>query len=114
MSTANRFYIGGMNTVRGYEESFISGDRGYSLGLEYHMPLNTEKTLNGFAFLDYGWVTGGYAISGANTLMSTGIGVTWENNGYNASLLLGLPLKKDVGGKDVSSLRLQFRISKTF
>jgi hemolysin activation/secretion protein len=114
MSTANRFYIGGMNTVRGYEESFISGDKGFALGLEYHMPLNKDKSLNGMVFFDYGWVNGGYAISGANTLMSTGLGVTWENNGFNTSLLVGLPLKRDVGGKKADSMRLQFSIGKTF
>ena len=113
MSTSNRFYIGGMNTVRGYEESFISGDKGFALGLEYHFPIIGDN-LHGFTFLDYGWVNGGYAISGANTLMSTGVGVVWENNNYNASLLLGLPIKKDVGGKKTDSVRLQFNISKTF
>ena len=113
MSTAHRFYIGGMNTVRGYEESFISGDKGFALGLEYHFPIIGDN-LHGFTFLDYGWVNGGYAISGANTLMSTGIGVVWENNNYNASLLLGLPIKKDVGGKKTDSVRLQFSVSKTF
>ena len=46
--------------------------------------------------------------------MSTGIGVVWENNNYNASLLLGLPIKKDVGGKKTDSVRLQFSVSKTF
>lgn len=113
MSTSNRFYIGGMNTVRGYEESFISGDKGFALGLEYHFPIIGDN-LHGFTFLDYGWVNGGYAISGANTLMSTGVGVVWENNDYNASLLLGLPIKKDVGGKKTDNVRLQFNISKTF
>lgn len=114
MSTTNRFYVGGMNTVRGYEESFISGDKGFALGLEYHFPINGDK-LHGFTFLDYGWVDGGYAIPGANTLMSTGVGVIWENNNdFNASLLLGVPLKRDVGGKKTDSVRLQFSISKTF
>jgi hemolysin activation/secretion protein len=47
--------------------------------------------------------------------MSTGVGVIWENNNdFNASLLLGVPLKRDVGGKKTDSVRLQFSISKTF
>lgn len=113
MSTANRFYIGGMNTVRGYEESYISGDKGFALGMEYHFPLWGDS-LNGFTFFDYGQVNGGYAISGANTLMSTGLGVVWENNDFNASLLLGVPLKRDVGGKETDSVRVQLSLFKTF
>lgn len=113
LSTANRFYIGGMSTVRGYEESFLSGDRGFALGTEYHFPL-MEKYLYGLVFFDYGRVSGGYVISGADTLMSTGLGVAWEQNDLKANLILGKPLKKDVGGKKVDSLRVQFSLSKTF
>ena len=113
MSTANRFYIGGMNTVRGYEESFISGDKGFALGLEYHFPLMVDN-LHGFTFMDYGRVNGGYTISGENILMSTGVGFVWENNGFNANLLLGMPLKKDVGGKKTDSVRIQLNLFKTF
>lgn len=113
MSTANRFYIGGMNTVRGYEESFLGGDRGFALGTEYHFPL-MRKYLYGLVFFDYGRVSGGYVISGADTLMSTGLGVAWEQDDFKANLILGKPLKKDVGGKEVDSLRVQFSLSKTF
>ncbi|SHK76123.1 Hemolysin activation/secretion protein [Selenomonas ruminantium] len=113
MSTANRFYIGGMNTVRGYEESFLGGDRGFALGTEYHFPL-MKKYLQGLVFFDYGRVSGGYVISGADTLMSTGLGIAWEQNDFHANLILGKPLKKDVGGKKVDSLRVQFSLSKTF
>ena len=113
MSTANRFYIGGMNTVRGYEESFLGGDRGFALGTEYHFPL-MKKYLYGLVFFDYGRVSGGYVISGADTLMSTGLGAAWEQNDFKANLILGKPLKKDVGGKKVDSLRVQFSLSKSF
>ena len=113
VSTAHRFYIGGMNTVRGYEESFLSGDRGFALGMEYHFPL-MKDSLQGLVFLDYGMVSGGYVISGADTLMSTGLGIVWDNKDFYANLLLGLPLKKDVGGKKVDSFRLQFSLSKMF
>lgn len=51
LTSAEQFYIGGMYSVRGYEESYLGGDSGYSASLEYSVPLDKAKTTSAFAFL---------------------------------------------------------------
>ncbi|MBO5605473.1 MAG: ShlB/FhaC/HecB family hemolysin secretion/activation protein, partial [Acidaminococcaceae bacterium] len=55
-SSADMFYLGGVSSVRGYEESFIGGNKGVTVGLTYQTPLNKKQTLHAFTFFDYGWV----------------------------------------------------------
>ena len=58
LSSSDRFYIGGANSVRGYEESFLSGEKGFSGSLTYTLPLNKKQTYRFYTFLDYGMVSG--------------------------------------------------------
>lgn len=42
LPSAEQFYIGGVYSVRGYEESMLSGDDGYNINLEYAMPVGNK------------------------------------------------------------------------
>lgn len=119
LPSARKFYLGGMNSVRGYEESFMGADKGLILSLEYAVPLNKKRTISAFTFLDYGQKFGEDAESarGNNNLYSTGLGIkaNFTKNIYS-NLTLGVPLKKHFVDRDdkISSARLHFVISGQF
>lgn len=58
LPSAEQFYIGGVYSVRGYEESKLGGDSGYSASLEYAVPMDDDKKVTAFTFFDYGSVHG--------------------------------------------------------
>ncbi len=113
LSSADRFYIGGSYTVRGYDESFLSGDKGFAFGLEYAVPVDRKKIASAFTFFDYGKVSGDSAY-GDNTLMSTGVGLKASWKDLYASFTLGIPLKHEINGVRVKRGKLHFVMSGTF
>ena len=116
-SSADRFYLGGANSVRGYEESFIGGNKGVTLGLTYQTPLNKKKTLHAFTFFDYGWISDDIDLNASSySAYSTGLGLAASYKNVYASLTLGIPLKREFEftTKKVSSTRLDFLCSATF
>lgn len=117
--SARQFYIGGMNSIRGYEESFMGADKGINLSFEYAVPLNQKRTISAFTFFDYGRKFGEFAeSSNANgSLFSTGLGIkaTIGKNIY-ANMTLGVPLKRNLedGHEEPSRARLHFMINGQF
>ena len=53
MSSSDLFYIGGVNSVRGYEESFLAGSQGFNASLSWLVPLDKKRIFNACAFFDY-------------------------------------------------------------
>ncbi len=114
MPSARQFYIGGMYSVRGYKESLLSGDSGYSVGLEYIVPVTKDKKTSVFGFIDHGKVFGDSAFDDS-MLTSAGLGVRSSIGGkVSASLALGVPFEKDINGKHVDSSRVHFMVSGQF
>lgn len=114
LSSSDRFYIGGANSVRGYEESFLGGERGFSASLEYQLPLDKQSNFMLLAFVDGGKVSGSTVIDGDDKLLSTGVGVTASIKNFSASLTVGFPLKKHFESQDTDSCRTHFQASLTF
>ena len=116
MSSSDLFYIGGANSVRGYEESFLGGQQGFSASLSYMVPLDKKRMFNAFAFFDYGRVFGNEQTVIDNTLVSTGVGVTASYKNFYANLTLGIPLKREFKSQadKVSKTRIHFNCSLTF
>ena len=112
--SAEQFYIGGMYSVRGYEESYLGGDSGYSASLEYSVPLDKAKTTSAFCFFDYGAVYGDSAFDD-HVLAGTGIGIksTIDRKIYT-SLTLGIPLMRDINGDEVDKTRIHFMLNGQF
>lgn len=112
LPSARQFYIGGMDSVRGYRENFLSGDSGFDLSVEYHVPIINNRT-TAFAFYDYGSTHGDHAFDD-HVLQGVGVGIrsALTPNIY-ANLTLGVPLKRDVNGEKVSKTRLHFILSGT-
>lgn len=117
--SARQFYIGGMNSVRGYKENYMGGDGGVFWNLEYAFPVSKDRKTNGFMFFDVGRVMGEGTESNGDdrTLTSVGIGVrtTAMKNVY-ANLTMGIPLNRNFTTKDekISGVRLNFMVSCQF
>ena len=113
LAASDRFFIGGVNSVRGYEEGFIGGSRGLSAGLEYHIPVDKEKRFFVYPFFDWG-VVSGYAAPEHNKLMSAGLGLEARYKHLYSTLTVGFPFKKDFYDDKVSSARVDFSLSAAF
>ena len=113
LAASDRFFIGGVNSVRGYEEGFIGGSRGLSAGLEYHIPVDKEKRFFVYPFFDWG-VVSGYAAPEHNKLMSAGLGLEARYKHLYSTLTVGFPFKKDFYEDKVSSARVDFSLSAAF
>ena len=113
LAASDRFFIGGVNSVRGYEEGFIGGSRGLSVGLEYHIPVDKAKRIFVYPFFDWGTV-GGYAAPEHNKLMSAGLGIEARYKHLYGTLTVGFPFKKDFYDDKVSSARVDFSLSAAF
>ena len=113
LASSDRFFIGGVNSVRGYEEGFIGGDRGIAMGIEYHVPLDKEKRYFIYPFFDWGTV-GGDTAPAHHKLMSAGLGVEARYKDLYATLTCGFPFKRDFYGDKVNRGRVDFSLSYTF
>ena len=116
-SSSDRFYLGGANSVRGYEESFIGGNKGATVGLTYQVPLDKKQRYHAFAFFDYGWVSDDLDLNASSySAYSTGLGLSASIRNVYASIILGIPLKREYEftTKKVSRTRFDFVLSATF
>ena len=113
LAASDRFFIGGVNSVRGYEEGFIGGSRGISMGLEYHIPVDKEKRFFVYPFFDWGTVSG-YAAPEHNKLMSAGIGIEARYKHLYSTLTVGFPFKKDFYDEKIDNARVDFSLSAAF
>lgn len=112
--SAEQFYIGGMYSVRGYKESYLGGDSGYSASIEYSVPLDKARTTSAYCFFDYGAVYGDSAFDD-HVLAGAGIGIksTIDRKIYT-NLTLGVPLMRDINGEEVSKTRIHFMVNGQF
>ena len=113
LAASDRFFVGGVNSVRGYEEGFIGGSRGISMGLEYHIPVDKEKRFFVYPFFDWGTVSG-YAAPEHNKLMSAGIGIEARYKHLYSTLTIGFPFKKDFYDDKIDNARVDFSLSAAF
>ena len=113
LAASDRFFIGGVNSVRGYEEGFIGGERGVAAGIEYHIPVDKAKRIFVYPFFDWGTVSGNTAPE-HHTLMSAGIGIEARYKHLYGTLTVGFPFKKDFYEDKTKSARVDFSLSATF
>jgi hemolysin activation/secretion protein len=96
LATLEQFAIGGQTTVRGYRQDALIADNGAFASVELQLPISrSENNLFQFApFIDAGtvWNNSGNKNPGGNTLLSTGLGLQWQNDNLSARIDWGLPL----------------------
>ncbi|ABB32582.1 outer membrane protein assembly complex, YaeT protein [Geobacter metallireducens RCH3] len=122
-----RFFAGGINTIRGYEgrsispykrtstgeAAFIGGDKEAVFNLEYTFPLLKDAGLKGVAFFDAGNVydTGDTMFSSFR--MSYGAGIRWVSPLGPLRLEYGIPINPR-DGIDKTSGKFEFSIGSFF
>lgn len=94
MPSTEQFSLGGMNTVRGYREGLLSGDKGWFAGLEYHFPLTEDySTWRGLLFADHGVSYSNYSdLTKRYFISSAGIGLEYRKNGWYGKAVYGIPV----------------------
>lgn len=114
------FYIGGMNSVRGYKESFLGFSDGLNLSLEYSVPVSEDRLCQAYVFADYGHGYGEAIASNGiyRRLASVGIGYksTIDEHIF-LNISIARALKTDFSGaaeKEVNRYRANFLISGQF
>lgn len=115
MSTSARyFYLGGMNSVRGYQENLLAGDSGVFYSLEYGVPLDKKRQVMAYVFTDGGRVFGEHAFD-INDLASVGFGVKANiTKNLFLNVCLGIPLRTTMPTRKEHSARVHFMLSGTF
>lgn len=109
--TADHFYLGHVNGVRGYDNDLISAEEGAYLNLEATFPVFGPRA-SLFVFADVGQLWGESAYSD-ETLASAGIGVNWplfENAALRGTV--AFPLIRDLDdGQDVNRARFDLSVN---
>ena len=94
LPASEQISVGGMSTVRGYDESALSGYKGWVTGLELNVPLTKNpQMLRGLTFIDYGEVQQRLGdMSMRSHLCSAGLGLEYNYLGWSGRVLVGVPL----------------------
>ncbi|MGM9571279.1 MAG: ShlB/FhaC/HecB family hemolysin secretion/activation protein [bacterium] len=95
LPASEQITLGGMSTLRGYDESALSGYKGWVTGLEYNLPLTKDpQLLRGLTFVDYGQVYQDYGMDETKRshLCSVGVGLECNYLGWSGRILVGMPL----------------------
>lgn len=112
--SGEQFYIGGMNSVRGYKESLLGGDSGFTASVEYDVPLDKQRLTSAFVFFDYGSVYGDSAFED-HVLAGTGVGVKAQvTPKIYVSATLGVPLRRDLNSTEVGKTRIHCMLNGQF
>lgn len=125
-----KFYLGGIGSLRGYEARSVSpyknvtlsdgtvtrlelgGERELFGNVEIKFPLLTEAGIKGVAFFDYGNAWSG-GMTPSEILMSYGFGIRWASPMGPLRLEYGIPINPRSGIDDKSG-RFEFAIGSLF
>lgn len=122
-----QFYLGGLNSVRGYPQDFRLTDNGFLLSTEVWLPIweeapnifdDTDGVVQIIPFLDFGvgWNAGEFPNPNPNTLVGTGLGLQWQmGSNFSARIDWGIPLVNiDVEKRDLNSNGIYFNVNASF
>lgn len=106
--SADQYYLGGLYTVRGYEESGIGGDSGLNVRLDYAWHTKI-KGLKFVTFFDWGRLCGDNLPS-TKEIYSTGWGIEYRRGDIVLSTTVGYALKRHINEEkvDASEIHLTF------
>ena len=108
---SKQFFLGGAYSVRGYQENLVGGDNGYTLSIEYAVPLRRQRDVSMYGFFDYGNLWGDSSYE-QHVLAGTGIGLraTLAKN-WSLDCALAFPLRRDLdaGTADATRLHMSLR-----
>jgi len=108
LPSSEQFSLGGMSSVKGFTEGWLSGDQGYYIGLEYDFPLQFSKKIKGLVFLDHGSTYNAFdnGMHSRDYLTSTGVGAIANfAPDFFGKVLIGFPLNSS---KERDKTRIHF------
>lgn len=112
--SADQLYLGGLYSVRGYNESVIGGDSGLSLKLDYNIPIRQLKGSQVFTFYDWGRIYGKSILS-TRVINSAGFGVKHSFvNDSQITLSVGFPFVKKIGDEKVAAHKVDLAVNFVF
>lgn len=121
-----QFYLGGLNSVRGYPQDLNLTDNGFLLSTEVWLPIlrvnniinDEDGVLQIIPFVDFGvgWNAGEFPAPDPNALVGVGLGLQWQmGNNFTARLDWGIPLVDvDIEKKDWNENGIYFNINAKF
>lgn len=100
LAPIEQFRIGGANSVRGFRESIVSGDKGYRWSLEFISPafgkvIGEKVELRAVAFTDHGHISGNNDITGINNISTQSISSV--GGGLRFNYAKSFTAKMDIG-----------------
>lgn len=117
LDSSERFYIGGMNSVRAYNGSSYSGDNGFYWCTEVRHQIGDVKGLEAAIFFEGADAAFKGADGGHRTLQGWGLGLRYrEDNNWHAQIDYGRKFRRetDVNKDDTSMGRWWFQVYKMF
>ena len=114
LRASKQFFIGGSYSVRGYRENAIGADNGYSLGIEYSVPMLKDRTLSLYGFFDYGGLWGEnrpehYILAG------TGVGLRARiAKLLSVDVAVGFPLRRELDEGATDGARVHLTATASF
>jgi hemolysin activation/secretion protein len=116
-----QFSLGGLDSVRGYQQDLLLTDNGAFASAEVRLPILRVDSVKGLLqlapFVDFGigWNDDRNTIStpNQNSLFSAGLGLQWQmGDNFNARLDWGFPLTQfEVGGRPLQQQGLYFSMN---
>ena len=109
---SRQFFLGGVNSIRGYPENELGSDSGLLGSVEYAVPICRGVSLYGFFDAGTLW---GLELLHHRTLMGTGIGFR-AKLGKECSLdvAVGFPLEREVNNEKVDGSRIHMSMTASF
>ena len=111
---SRQFFLGGVYSVRGYEENVIGGSGGFCVSAEYAVPVTKDRAVSLYEFVDYGSLFGEDKPR-HHTLLGVGAGVRarFKKTAY-LDLAVGFPLKRRLDGERAGRSRVHLSANVTF
>jgi len=119
---SEKMQVGGISTVRGYQEVFAMGDYGMTGSAEFRFPVPflgmiagerfkfIDDSIRLAAFYDWGWFGDRYVKDTSNYMMSVGAGTVLKLTKYvSGNAYIGIPIGKKYDNG--SSCRVHFQIT---
>ena len=115
LPSSAQYSIGGAYTVRGYKEKILEGDDGFSFGLEYSVPLDTDRKFSAFCFFDGGKIISSAVDLQDDLLLGTGLGLQFNPlKNISSTITLGVPLRRKINGEEFNSTRIHLAVNGRF
>lgn len=114
LPSADQYYLGGSNSVRGYNESVLGGDAGLNIKSDYFFPVPGFRSTQLNIFYDWGRIYGRSLLT-TQMIHSAGLGVkhSFAADSFVA-VTLGFPFVRRLGDENIASHKVDLSVNMSF